>query len=40
MQKIFGLLERVGLPKGVVNLVNGSKETVDAILDHPSIKSH
>jgi malonate-semialdehyde dehydrogenase (acetylating)/methylmalonate-semialdehyde dehydrogenase len=39
MQKIFGLLEQVGLPEGVVNLVNGAKETVDAILDHPTIKA-
>jgi malonate-semialdehyde dehydrogenase (acetylating)/methylmalonate-semialdehyde dehydrogenase len=39
MQKIFQLIEQVGLPKGVVNLVNGSKETVDAILDQPTIKA-
>ncbi len=39
MQKVFHLLEEVGLPKGVVNLVNGAKETVDAILDHPIIRS-
>jgi len=39
MQKIFGLLEEIGLPEGVVNLVNGTKETVDAILDHPTIKA-
>ncbi|MEX1123279.1 MAG: CoA-acylating methylmalonate-semialdehyde dehydrogenase [Balneolales bacterium] len=39
MQKIFALIEEAGFPKGVVNLVNGSKETVDAILDHPLIKA-
>ena len=39
MQKIFELLEQTGLPKGVVNLVNGTKETVDAILEHPQIKA-
>ncbi|MBV6623454.1 MAG: CoA-acylating methylmalonate-semialdehyde dehydrogenase [Rivularia sp. (in: Bacteria)] len=39
MQKIFTLLEQTGLPKGVVNLVNGTKETVDAILEHPQIKA-
>ena len=33
------LLEQTGLPKGVVNLVNGGKETVDAMLDHPKIKA-
>ncbi len=39
MQKIFQLLEQTGLPKGVVNLVNGSKQAVDAILEHPQIKA-
>ncbi len=39
MQKVFGLLEQTGMPNGVVNLVNGAKEAVDAILDHPSIKA-
>ncbi len=39
MQKIFQLLEKIGLPKGVVNLVNGAKEAVDAILDHPKIRA-
>ncbi len=33
------LLEQTGLPKGIVNLVNGGKETVDAMLDHPQIKA-
>ena len=27
------------MPKGVINLVNGSKEAVDAILDHPKIRA-
>jgi malonate-semialdehyde dehydrogenase (acetylating)/methylmalonate-semialdehyde dehydrogenase len=39
MQKLFHLLDQVGLPKGVVNLVNGAKETVDAILDHRLIRA-
>lgn len=39
MQKVFQLLEQTGLPKGVVNLVNGAKEVVDAILDHPYIRA-
>ncbi|MBW4512810.1 MAG: CoA-acylating methylmalonate-semialdehyde dehydrogenase [Scytonematopsis contorta HA4267-MV1] len=39
MQKIFQLIEKTGLPKGVVNLVNGAKEAVDAILDHPQIRA-
>ncbi|MEE9180038.1 MAG: aldehyde dehydrogenase family protein, partial [Vicinamibacteria bacterium] len=36
---VFELLDETGLPKGVVNLVNGTKETVDAILDHPDIRA-
>lgn len=39
MQFIFKLIEQVGFPKGVVNLVNGAKDTVDAILEHPSIRA-
>ncbi|WGV28643.1 CoA-acylating methylmalonate-semialdehyde dehydrogenase [Halotia branconii] len=39
MQKVFQLLEKTGLPKGVINLVNGTKEVVDAILDHPQIRA-
>lgn len=39
MQFIFKLIEQVGFPKGVVNLVNGSKDAVDGILDHPEIRA-
>lgn len=39
MQLIFRLFDQLGLPKGVVNLVNGAKPAVDAILDHPAIKA-
>ena len=39
MQFIFKLIEQIGLPKGVVNLVNGKKEVVDAVLDHPDIRA-
>ncbi len=39
LQKIFRLLEEVGFPKGVVNLVNGGPVTVDALLDHPLIQA-
>jgi malonate-semialdehyde dehydrogenase (acetylating)/methylmalonate-semialdehyde dehydrogenase len=38
MQVIFRLIHELGLPKGVINLVNGGKEAVDAILDHPAIR--
>lgn len=33
------LIEQTGIPKGVVNLINGGKETVDAMLDHPQVKA-
>src|SRR5437016_3602291 len=39
MQRVFELLEQTGLPKGVVNLVNGGKAAVDALLDHPKIRA-
>ncbi len=39
MQKVMGLIDRIGLPAGVVNLVHGGKETVDALLEHPQIKA-
>jgi malonate-semialdehyde dehydrogenase (acetylating)/methylmalonate-semialdehyde dehydrogenase len=38
-QKLFELLEQAGFPAGVVQLVNGGKETVDALLDHPGVKA-
>jgi len=38
-QILFRLLEEAGFPKGVVGLVNGGKETVDAILEHPDVKA-
>ena len=37
--KLFEMLENSGLPKGVVQLVHGDKETVDALLDHPGIRA-
>ena len=39
MQFIFKLIEKVGFPKGVINLVNGAKEAVDGILEHPAIRA-
>jgi malonate-semialdehyde dehydrogenase (acetylating) / methylmalonate-semialdehyde dehydrogenase len=39
MHLVFELIERIGLPKGVINLVNGAKDAVDAILDHPVIRA-
>ncbi len=39
MQKIFQLIHQIGLPKGVINLVNGGKPAVDALLDHPDVRA-
>jgi malonate-semialdehyde dehydrogenase (acetylating) / methylmalonate-semialdehyde dehydrogenase len=33
----FELLDRIGLPPGVVNLVNGGKDSVNALLEHPEV---
>jgi malonate-semialdehyde dehydrogenase (acetylating)/methylmalonate-semialdehyde dehydrogenase len=33
------LLEKVGLPKGVMNVVHGGRECVDAILTHPKVRA-
>jgi malonate-semialdehyde dehydrogenase (acetylating)/methylmalonate-semialdehyde dehydrogenase len=34
---MYELLDEVDFPPGVVNLVNGDKEAVDALLDHPEV---
>src|SRR5690349_18134376 len=36
-QIAFEVLDGLGLPPGVVNLVNGGREVVEGILDHPDI---
>ncbi|KAB8142247.1 CoA-acylating methylmalonate-semialdehyde dehydrogenase [Chloroflexia bacterium SDU3-3] len=38
-QKLWGLIEQLGLPPGVLQLVNGGRETVDALLDHPLVRA-
>ncbi|MCO6493857.1 MAG: CoA-acylating methylmalonate-semialdehyde dehydrogenase [Phaeodactylibacter sp.] len=38
-QKIATLLKQAGLPDGVFNIVNGDKEIVEAICDHPGIQA-
>ena len=38
-KRIFELLEQCDLPPGVVNLVNGGREVVEAICDHPDIRA-
>ncbi len=37
--KMAELLKEAGLPDGVFNVVNGGKEAVEAICDHPDIKA-
>ena len=37
--RLAELLIDAGLPPGVLNVVNGDKEAVDAILDHPEIRA-
>src|SRR6266508_4652200 len=37
--RLMELIERADFPKGVVQVVNGAKETVDALLDHPLIRA-
>ena len=39
LRYIFELLEKTGLPKGVVNLVNGGKVAVDTLLDDPRVRA-
>src|ERR1700745_1672062 len=39
MRRAIELIEKTGLPKGVVNLVNGGREVVDALCDHPTVRA-
>src|SRR5438105_6842884 len=39
MQLAFQMMESLDLPPGVLNLVNGGKAAVDAILDHPTVRA-
>lgn len=39
MEKIVELTEKAGIPAGVLNVVNGAAETVNAILENPMIKA-
>ena len=39
MQRIVAILEKAGLPPGVMNIVHGGRECVDAILEHPDVKA-
>ncbi len=37
--RLAELMSEAGLPDGILNVVHGDKEAVDAILDHPDIKA-
>ena len=37
--RLLELMQETGLPDGVVNLVNGGKTAVDALLDHPLVRA-
>jgi malonate-semialdehyde dehydrogenase (acetylating)/methylmalonate-semialdehyde dehydrogenase len=39
MSRVFELIDQLGLPPGVVSLVNGAKGVVDALLDHPLVRA-
>jgi malonate-semialdehyde dehydrogenase (acetylating) / methylmalonate-semialdehyde dehydrogenase len=39
MRRAIELIEKTGLPKGVVNLVNGGRTVVDALCDHPQVRA-
>ncbi len=38
-QKLFSLLDALKLPSGVVSLVNGAKDAVDVLLEHPLVRA-
>ena len=39
MARVMELIEQAGVPTGVVNLVHGGKDAVDALLDHPDVRA-
>jgi malonate-semialdehyde dehydrogenase (acetylating)/methylmalonate-semialdehyde dehydrogenase len=39
LRRMMELVEQTGIPKGVVNIVNGGKEAVDALCDHPTVRA-
>jgi malonate-semialdehyde dehydrogenase (acetylating)/methylmalonate-semialdehyde dehydrogenase len=39
MARVLQLVEQAGFPPGVVNLVHGGKDAVDALLDHPEVRA-
>jgi len=39
MNYIMDIIEQAGFPKGVINLVNGGPDAVNALLDHPVVRA-
>ena len=39
MTKIMSLIDELGLPPGVVNMVNGGRDVVDGLLEHPDVRA-
>ncbi len=39
MMRAFELMEQIGLPPGVITLIHGGKDAVNAIIDHPAVKA-
>src|SRR5262249_24193025 len=39
MRRAMELIEKAGLPKGIINVVNGGKDVVNAICGHPTIRA-
>lgn len=39
MMKVFELIDQLDIPKGLINLVHGGKESVDALLDSKDVKA-
>src|SRR5499427_10681855 len=39
MRRTMELIEKTGLPKGVMNIVNGGKEVSETLCDHPAVRA-
>ena len=39
MRLVFDLFSQLGLPPGVLGMVNGGRSAVDALLDHPDVRA-
>ena len=39
VRRVMELIEQTGIPKGVVNAINGGREVVDALCDHPDVRA-